>query len=100
MYLKHLIIQHHSLFTHLLPDKKLLQNHNFMVDFFPMQKIRPLLHSLCMHYEAKYNLFKKQLKSFKNIMKTLPKNHPCLMASMWQTFDPNDMKLGPDKMAP
>lgn len=44
------------------------------------------------------NVFKKQLKSFKNITKTLAKKHQCQMAYLWQTFDPNDMKMGPGKM--
>ncbi|XP_047658047.1 uncharacterized protein LOC113658066 [Tachysurus fulvidraco] len=31
IYLKHLIAEHHSLFKHLFPDKKLLPKHHFMV---------------------------------------------------------------------
>lgn len=77
IYLKHLIAEHHSLFKHLFPDKTLLPKHNFMVHYPScMQKIGPLIHCWCMRYEAKHNFFKKQLKSFKNITKTLAKKTP------------------------
>ncbi len=99
IYLKHLIAEHHGLFKHLFPDKNLLPKHHFMVHYPScMQKIGPLIHCWCMRYEAKYNVFKKQLKSFKNITKTLAKKHHCQMAYIWQTFDPNAMKFGPGKM--
>lgn len=101
IYLKHLIAEHHGLFKHLFPDKNLLPKHHFMVHYPScMQKIGPLIHCWCMRYEAKHNVFKKQLKSFKNITKTLAKKHQCQMAYIWQTFDPNAMKFGPGKMVP
>lgn len=98
IYLKHLIAEHHSLFKHLFPDKNLLPKHHLMVHYPScMQKIGPLIHCWCMRYESKHGVFKKQLKSFKNITKTLAKKHQCQMAYIWQTFDPNAMKFGPGK---
>ncbi len=89
------------MFKHLFPDKNLLPKHHFMVHYPScMQKIGPLIHCWCMRYEAKHNVFKKQLKSFKNITKTLAKKHQYQMAYIWQTFDPNAMKFGPGKMVP
>nr|XP_021323512.1 uncharacterized protein LOC108180038 [Danio rerio] len=101
IYLKHLISEHHSLFKHLFPDRNLLPKRHFMVHYPTcMQKIGPVLHCWFMCYEGKHNVFKKQLKNFKNITKTLAKKHQCQMAYIWQTFDPNYVKLGPDKMVP
>ena len=57
-YLKHLIAEHHRLFKHLFPNKRLLPKHNFMVHYPTcILKIGPLLHSWCMRYEAKHNFF-------------------------------------------
>ena len=101
IYLKHLISEHHRLFKHLYPSNRLLPKHHHMVHYPRcMQKIGPLIHSWCMRYEAKHNFFKRQLKSFKNITKTLAKKHQCHMAYLWQTFDPNDLKMGPGKIKP
>ncbi|KAG5271297.1 hypothetical protein AALO_G00178160 [Alosa alosa] len=98
-YLKHLISEHHGLFKHLFPNKRLLPKHHFMVHYPQcIRKIGPLLHTWCMRYEAKHNIFKKQLKSFKNITKTLAKKHQCQMAYLWQSLDPNELKMGPGKM--
>lgn len=52
-----------------------------------------------MRYEGKHNFFKKQLKSFKNITKTLAKKHQNFLAHVWQsstTFSRLD--IGPAKM--
>lgn len=70
VYLQHFIVDHHKLFKKLYPQKKLLIHYPHCI-----QKIGPILHSWCMHYEGKHNFFKKQLKSFKNITKTLAKKH-------------------------
>lgn len=90
IYLKHLISEHHGLFKHLFPNKKLIPKHHFMVHYATcIRKIGPLLHTWCMRYEAKHNFFKKQLKSFKNITKTLAKKHQSQVAYSWQTFQPD-----------
>ena len=101
IYLKHLISEHHSLFKYLYPHKKLLPKHHFLIHYpMSMQKLGPLIHSWCMRYEGKHNYFKRQIKSFKNITKTLAKKHQCHVAYLWQTFNPNELKLGPGKMVP
>lgn len=76
VYLKHLIVEHHKLCKVLYPQKQLLPKHNFLIHYpRRIQKIGPVLHSWCLRYEAKHNLLKKnQLKSFKNITKTLLPN--------------------------
>lgn len=100
VYLKHLIVDHHKLFKKLYPQKKLLPKHHFLIHYPRcIQKIGPVLHSWCMRYEGKHNFFKKQLKSFKNITKTLAKKHQNYMAHVWQassTF--NRLDIGPGKM--
>ena len=99
IYLKHLIAEHHGLFKHLFPNKRLIPKHHFMVHYPTcIRKIGPLVHIWCMRYEAKHNFFKKQLKSFKNVTKTLAKKHQSQIAYSWQTYDPNRLVLGPSKM--
>lgn len=71
-FLKHLIAEHHRLFNNFFPNKRLLPKHHFMVHYPTcILKIGPFLHSWCTRYEAKQDFFKKQLKSFKNVTKTL-----------------------------
>lgn len=100
VYLKHLIVDHHTLFKKLYPQKNLLPKHHFLIHYPRcIQKIGPVLHSWCMRYEGKHNFFKKQLKSFKNITKTLAKKHQIHMAHSWRsstTFSRLD--IGPGKM--
>lgn len=100
VYLKHLIVEHHKLFKKLYPQKRLLPKHHFLIHYPRcIQKIGPVLHSWCMRYEGKHNYFKKQLKSFKNITKTLAKKHQNHMAYSWRssaTFTRLD--IGPGKM--
>lgn len=100
VYLKHLIVDHHTLFKQLFPQKKLLPKHHFLIHYPRcIQKIGPVLHSWCMRYEGKHNFFKKQLKSFKNVTKTLAKKHQNHMANSWQsstTF--RRLDIGPGKM--
>lgn len=99
VFLKHLIIEHHRLFKQLFPNKRLIPKHHFMVHYPTcILKIGPLLHTWCMRYEAKHNFFKKQLKSFKNLTKTLAKKHQSQIAYNWQTFDPNRVMVGPGTM--
>lgn len=98
--LKHLIVEHHKLFKMLYPQKKLLPKHHFLIHYPRcIQKIGPVLHSWCMRYEGKHNFFKRQLKSFKNITKTLAKKHQHHMTCVWRsstTFSRLD--IGPGKM--
>lgn len=99
IFLKHLIAEHHRLFKQLYPSKRLIPKHHFMVHYPTcILKIGPILHTWCMRYEAKHNFFKKQVKSFKNITKTLAKKHQIQMAYKWATFDPNRVTTGPGKM--
>lgn len=65
-----------------------------------IRKTGPLLHSWCMRYEAKHNFFKKQLKSFKNVTKTLALKHQSHIAFSWLTFDPKRLTIGPGQMMP
>ena len=86
VYLKHLIVEHHKLFKEVYPQKRLLPKHHFLIHYPRcIQKIGPVLHSWCMRYEGKHNFFKKQLKSFKNVTKTLAKKHQYYMAHKWRS---------------
>jgi hypothetical protein len=49
-------------------------------------------------YEAKHNFFKTQLKSFKNITKTLARKHQKYMALHWESFSLSRVTIGPGKM--
>lgn len=98
-YLKHLIIEHHRLFKMLFPQKNLLPKHHIMIHYPQcIRKIGPILHTWCMRYEAKHKFFKTQLKSFKNITKTLAKKHQSCMAMYWESFSQYRLTLGPGKM--
>lgn len=100
VYLKHLIVEHHKLFKMLYPQKNLLPKHHFLIHYPRcIQKIGPVLHSWCMRYEGKHNFFKKQLKSFKNITKTLAKQQQNYMAYIWQSSTAfSRLDIGPGKM--
>nr|XP_055051346.1 uncharacterized protein LOC129437202 isoform X1 [Misgurnus anguillicaudatus] len=98
-YLKHLIAEHHQLFKNLFPERNLLPKHHFMLHYpRSIREIGPILHMWCMRYEAKHKFFKTQLKSFKNITKTLAKKHQSCMAMYWESFSHDRLSLGPGKM--
>ncbi|XP_035994789.1 uncharacterized protein LOC118563679 [Fundulus heteroclitus] len=98
-YLKHLIIDHHRLFKQLFPTINLLPKHHFMIHYpRTIRNIGPVLHMWCMRYEAKHNFFKKQLKSFKNVTKTLAKKHQSCMTMYQESFSKQKLILGPGKM--
>lgn len=86
-FLKHLIIEHHQLFKKIFPEKNLLPKHHIMIHYPQcIRKIGPILYMWCMRYEAKHKFFKTQLKSFKNITKTLAIKHQSCMAMYWESF--------------
>lgn len=99
IYLKHLIIDHHTLFKKLFPTVSLLPKHHFMLHYpRSIRKIGPILHMWCMRYEAKHNFFKKQVKSFKNITLTLARKHQCCMALCQESFSKERLTIGPGKI--
>lgn len=99
IYLKHLITEHHQLFKKLFPEKNLLPKHHIMIHYPQcIRKVGPILHMWCMRYEAKHKFFKTQIKSFKNITKTLAKKHQSWMAMHWESFSQYRLTLGPGKM--
>ncbi|XP_056120086.1 uncharacterized protein LOC130097313 [Rhinichthys klamathensis goyatoka] len=99
IYLKFLIIEHHQLFKKLFPERNLLPKHHIMIHYPQcIRKIGPILHTWCMRYEAKHKFFKTQLKSFKNITKTLAKKHQFCIATYWESFSQYRLSLGPGKM--
>lgn len=66
VFLKNLIAEHHRLFKHVFPNKRLLPKHHFIVHYPTcIRKIGPILHSWCMRYEAKHNFFKNNKKASK-----------------------------------
>lgn len=98
VYLKHLIFDHHQLFKQLFPEINLLPKHHFMIHYPRcIRQIGPILHTWCMRYEAKHHFFKQQLKSFKNIPKTLATKHQNYMAMYHETFRKERLILGPGK---
>ncbi|XP_040924480.2 uncharacterized protein LOC114846307 isoform X1 [Betta splendens] len=99
IFLKHIIVDHHRLFKHLFPDRNLLPKHHFMLHYPRcIRNIGPIVHTWCMRYEAKHKFFKTQLKSYKNITKTLAKKHQRYMAMCWESFTQCRLTIGPGKM--
>lgn len=97
-YLKHLINEHHKLFKSLFPQKRLIPKHHFMIHYPKcIRKIGPLLHVWCMRFEAKHNFFKRSIKNFKNITKSLVKQHQKQLAYHWENFNFERFEFGPLK---
>jgi hypothetical protein len=86
-YLKHLISDHHKLFKLVFTDKRLIPKHHLMIHYPRcIRKIGPLIHVWCMRFEGKHNFFKRSVKSFKNLTKTLVKKHQHQLAFHWGNF--------------
>ncbi len=97
-YLKHLICDHHALFKSLFPDKNLIPVHHLMLHYPRcIRKIGPLLHVWCMRFEAKHRYFKKSIKNFKHITKTLVKQHQRHLAQEYETYAFKRLQVGPMK---
>lgn len=100
VHLKHLIMEHHSLFKQLYPDKNLMPKHHFMVHYPScIRKIGPLIHVWSMRCEAKHKVFKNTIKNFKNITKSLAKKHQLSIAGHWDMTPVNHIEYGPLKSA-
>ncbi|XP_035805853.1 uncharacterized protein LOC111571121 isoform X1 [Amphiprion ocellaris] len=97
-YLKHLIKDHHKLFKCLFSQKRLFPKHHFMLHYPRcIRKIGPLLHVWCMRFEAKHNFFKRSVKNFKNITKSLVKQHQSQLPYHWENFNFQRFEFGPVK---
>lgn len=95
-YLKHLIFDHHKLFKTIFPERNLIPKHHFMIHYPScIRKIGPLIHMWCMRFEGKHNFFKKSVKNFKNITKTLVKKHQNQLAFHFETFYFKRLQFGP-----
>ena len=82
VFLKHLIEEHHRLFTILYPESTLIPKHHFMIHYPEcIRQIGPLVHVWSMRYEAKHKFFKSSIKNFKNITKSLAKKHQIAVES-------------------
>ncbi|XP_030601542.1 uncharacterized protein LOC115791568 [Archocentrus centrarchus] len=100
-FLKHLISDHHKLFKSVFTDKKLIPKHHLMIHYPRcIRKIGPLIHVWCMRFEGKHNFFKKSVKNFKNITKTLVKKHQRQLAFHWENFYFQRFQFGPLKDYP
>lgn len=51
-----------------------------------IRKIGPLIHMWCMRFEGKHRFFKKSVKNFKNITKTLAKKHQNQLTFNFKNF--------------
>lgn len=96
IFLKHLISDHHSLFKTIFPNKRLIPKHHFLVHYPNcIRKIGPILHVWCMRFEAKHNFFKRSVKNFKNVTKTMVSAHQSHMAFNWESFNFERFTHGP-----
>lgn len=97
-YLKHLIFDHHKLFKSVFTDRRLIPKHHLMIHYPRcIRKIGPLVHMWCMRFEGKHNFFKKSVKNFKNLTKTLVKKHQNQLAFHWENFYFKRFQFGPVK---
>lgn len=95
IYLKHLICEHHTLFKELYP-RNLIPKHHFMTHYSRcIRKIGPLVHVWGMRYEAKHRFFKKSVKNFKNITKSLALKHQMCIAYHWESQPFKNIDCGP-----
>jgi len=98
VFLKHLIEEHHRLFTDLYPQNNLIPKHHFMIHYPEcIRQIGPLVHVWSMRYEAKHKFFKSSLKNFKNITKSLAKKHQIAVAYHWESLSTKGIESGPVK---
>jgi hypothetical protein len=95
--LKHFIAEHHRLFKHLFPSKRLLPKHPFLIHYPRLRLLGPVLHMWSMRYESKNYYFKRQLKSFKNVTKTQAIKHQSDSAYT-SGLASTTIKKGPGKM--
>lgn len=77
--LKQLVIDHHTLFKILYPEKNLIPKHHFMIHYPQlMLMFGPLSKLWCMRFEAKHNPLKRHAHAvcnLKNVSKTLAYKH-------------------------
>lgn len=98
VFLKHLIEEHHRLFTDLYPQNNLIPKHHFMIHYPEcIRQIGPLVHVWSMRYEAKHKCFKSSIKNFKNITKSLAKKHQIAIAYHWESLSAKGIESGPVK---
>ncbi len=97
-YLKHLIVEHHSLFKELYPHKNLIPKHHYMLHYPRcIRMIGPLVHVWSMRCEAKHKFFKNSIKNFKNITKSLALKHQYAIAFHWERLPVTNVEYGPLK---
>lgn len=91
VFLKQLIIEHHTLFKKLY-ERNLIPKHHFMIHYPRMiVKFGPLYHMWCMRFEAKHNPLKRHahvVGNFKNISKTLSYKHQVQHMYSFKLGDP------------
>lgn len=98
VFLKHLIREHHQLFSELYPQNNLIPKHHFMIHYPEcIRQIGPLVHVWSMRYEAKHKFFKSSLKNFKNITKSLAMKHQIAVAYHWESLFTKGIESGPVK---
>ncbi|KAI7811590.1 hypothetical protein IRJ41_002398 [Triplophysa rosa] len=83
LFLRHLIVEHHSLFLKLFPDRHLKPKHHFMLHYAgAIRRLGPLVHYWSMRFEAKQVFFKRLAHmtcNFRNVCKTMAFRHQMLL---------------------
>ncbi|KAA0712534.1 hypothetical protein E1301_Tti019070 [Triplophysa tibetana] len=97
VYLKQLIIDHHTHFKFLYPDRNLIPKHHFMTHYPSIMTLfGPLSKLWCMRFEAKHNPLKRQAQvvcNFKNISKTLAQKHQIQQMYHWKLSSPLNFEM-------
>ena len=97
-YLKHLTCDHHKMFKLLFPDRRLIPKHHLMIHYpHCIKKLGPLIHIWCMRFEAKHRVFKRSVKNFKNLTKSLVKQHQRQLAFNYENYYFKRFEFGPTR---
>nr|XP_023659142.1 uncharacterized protein LOC111839439 isoform X1 [Paramormyrops kingsleyae] len=88
VFLKQLVIDHHTLFKNIYPNRNLIPKHHFMVHYPSMMTLfGPLSKLWCMRFEAKHHPLKQQAHTvcnFKNISKSLAHKYQIQQMYQWK----------------
>lgn len=91
VYLRHLIVQHHTIFQNLFPDIRMINKHHHIVHYPTcILKFGPLSNVSCFKYEMKH-IYSKRVGhvvcNFKNICQTVTKKHQLYHCTMWSSVN-------------